>query len=303
MPWQSIHPLSGTRPHVVGWVLSALIVGAWLSPRPPAGAVTGVVTTVPATSRPAASRAPTATPPSVVPGTARPEPAQTGAVAPSLTDRPVVPPEAIASPRPDLPACRFGDGMANRGTDRDWNLAVVDTDLRLPAGYAPRDLVPVARAGLAGGGSVRRIVLADLRQLAGAARTAGVRLTVRSAYRSETRQKAVFAAWVRASGRAAARRSSARAGHSEHELGTTIDFAAGDVAPWATAFAATRTGRWLATHAPAFGFVMSYPAGASGNTCYDPEPWHFRWVGRANATAVVASGLTLRAWLWRRQQP
>ncbi|MEP6638278.1 MAG: hypothetical protein ABJC39_02930 [Chloroflexota bacterium] len=72
----------------------------------------------------------------------------------------------------------------------------MDTALRLPAGYAPADLVPVSRAGFSGGGSVRRIVIADLADLADLARIAqasGIPLAVRSAYRSEARQRAVFA--------------------------------------------------------------------------------------------------------------
>ncbi len=44
---------------------------------------------------------------------------------------------------------------------------------------------------------------------------------------------------------------------------------------------------------------MSYPKGASDVTCYAAEPWHFRWIGRDRAASVVASGLTLREWLWR----
>lgn len=64
-------------------------------------------------------------------------------------------------------------------------------------------------------------------------------------------------------------------------------------------FGATRTGRWLAAHAVDFGFVVSYPNGTSDATCYDAEPWHVRWIGRDQAAAVQASGLTLREWLWR----
>ena len=53
----------------------------------------------------------------------------------------------------------------------------------------PPDLVAVSRAGLSGGGSIRRIAIADLKALANAARKAGVRLAVESAYRSEARQQ------------------------------------------------------------------------------------------------------------------
>lgn len=47
---------------------------------------------------------------------------------------------------------------------------------------------------------------------------------------------------------------------------------------------------------------MSYtPEHSPGATCYKPEPWHFRYIGRDAARAVRESGLSLRAWLWKRQ--
>ena len=163
----------------------------------------------------------------------------------------------------------------------------------------PPDLVPVSRAGLSGGGTIRRIAIADLKALAKAGRKAGVRLAVESAYRSEARQHRTFAGWVRTSGEAEARRFSARAGHSEHQLGTAIDFkAAGGGSPWTQAFARSRHARWLAANAWRFGWIQSYPPGAETQTCYGAEAWHYRYVGRDVAAEVHASGMTLRAWLW-----
>ena len=175
---------------------------------------------------------------------------------------------------------------------------MVDTAFRLPDGYAPPDLVPTSRAGITGGGKVREIVIDDLRAMTRAARRADIPLQVRSAYRSESRQRRVFREWVAEAGKRKALQVSARPGHSEHQLGTTIDFARGSTAPWAESFEDTPTGRWLAKHAAQFGFVMSYPAGRSGVTCYSAEPWHFRWIGRERTAEVSASGLTLREWLW-----
>ena len=202
------------------------------------------------------------------------------------------------SPRAEPPACRRADETTEPGAGGDLALAVLDTALRLPPGYAPRDLVPVSLARMPGGGLVRRVIIGDLRALAAAARAAGVPLTAHSAYRSEASQTVVYHQWVRGSGVDVARRSSARPGHSEHQLGTTLDVGAVSAAPWATDFAATRVGRWLVAHAVGFGFVVSYPKGASRATCYVAEPWHIRWVGREPAAAVKASGLTLREWLW-----
>src|SRR5262249_34206130 len=94
--------------------------------------------------------------------------------------------------------------------------------------------------------------------------------------------------------------TSARPGHSEHQLGTVIDFGeVGRPDPWDDSFATSKAGRWLLDHAAGFGFVESYPAGRQDEVCYDPEAWHFRYVGRATAAELAAPGLTLRTWLWR----
>jgi len=208
-------------------------------------------------------------------------------------------PRPALSATPPLPACRYADEPAAHTDYDDWQHTIVDTISRLPKGYVPPDLVPVSRAGLSGGGSIRLIAIADLKALAKAARKAGVRLAVKSAYRSEARQRATFAGWVRTSGVAEARRFSARAGHSEHQLGTAIDFmAAGGGSPWTPAFARSRHPRWLAANAWRFGWILSYPAGAQAETCYGGEAWHYRYVGRDVTAEVHVSGMTLRAWLW-----
>jgi hypothetical protein len=54
----------------------------------------------------------------------------------------------------------------------------------------------------------------------------------------------------------------------------------------------------MRNHAWEYGFVMSYPKGKLDITCYDFEPWHFKYVGREVAAAIHASGLTQREYLW-----
>jgi D-alanyl-D-alanine carboxypeptidase len=54
----------------------------------------------------------------------------------------------------------------------------------------------------------------------------------------------------------------------------------------------------MAANAWRYGFVMSYPRDAFEQTCYDYEPWHYRYVGRDLAARIRASGLTPRQFLW-----
>jgi hypothetical protein len=206
------------------------------------------------------------------------------------------------------PACRTADGTIltadTPAADRDpaeWDRTLADPIFSLGKGYAPPDLVPVARAGIAGRGRVRGFVIADLRALDRAARSAGVHLRVVSAYRSYATQRTTFAHWVAIGSYRHAVARSARPGHSEHQLGTAIDFGAvGGPDPWIPDdFGATRAGGWLAGNAWKYGFVLSYPAGRQAEVCYDAEAWHFRYLGRAAAREQTLSGLSLRVWLWR----
>jgi zinc D-Ala-D-Ala carboxypeptidase len=89
-------------------------------------------------------------------------------------------------------------------------------------------------------------------------------------------------------------RYSARPGHSEHQTGLAIDVSGLDGRCQAEpCFAGTPAGRWLARHAPDFGFVVRYPEGKESVTGYMYEPWHLRYVGVPDAQAMSRDGRTL----------
>jgi D-alanyl-D-alanine carboxypeptidase len=206
----------------------------------------------------------------------------------------------LAAPIPPLPACDYLDLPAARGAYADWGTTVLDTVFQLPTGYAPGDLVDTSEAGLNGTHLIRAIALPDLSAMVDAAASAGARLAVQSAYRSYAGQVLTFDGWVQQVGYDEALETSARPGHSEHQLGTAIDFrTVGGLSPWSYAdWGTTTEGAWLAANAWRFGWVMSYPNGTRTVSCYRYEPWHYRYVGRATATAVHEAGVTLREWLW-----
>jgi D-alanyl-D-alanine carboxypeptidase len=159
--------------------------------------------------------------------------------------------------------------------------------------------VKVSTLGVPGKGSVRAVIADDLQAMSAAAAAAGSAIGVESAYRSYADQQAVFSKWVSIYGRQQALRISARPGHSEHQLGLTIDFRSDPpISTLNASWGSTAAGKWMRNHAWEFGFIMSYPKGKSSLTCYDYEPWHFRYVGRDLAALVHQSGRTLREYLW-----
>lgn len=210
----------------------------------------------------------------------------------------VLEPQAARAMGP-LPACRYDDILTTPRTYGDWAITLVDTLLRLPKGYIPPDLVSTAQAGIAGGGKVRAVVIDDLRVMADAAAAAGNGIGVESAYRSYESQESVFDSWVAQFGYERALEVSARPGHSEHQLGLAIDFRSEPGgSPFTGTWGTTPAGKWMKANAWEYGFVMSYPKGTMALTCYDYEPWHFRYVGRELAALIHARGLTQREYLW-----
>ena len=121
---------------------------------------------------------------------------------------------------------------------------------------------------------------------------------MRSAYRSYDTQAATFEMWVRRSGYEQALKFSARPGHSEHQLGTTIDFTTAPGVPLSGKFGDSPSGKWLGRNGWKYGFIMSYPEGKRRISCYGYEPWHWRYVGRDLARQVHESGQVPRRFYW-----
>lgn len=159
-------------------------------------------------------------------------------------------------------------------------IPIVNKTYPLPADYDPGDLMPEAfRAFTA---------------LVSAAAEDGVEITFLSGYRSYGYQKMVHDNWIDKydGDEAGADRVSARAGHSEHQLGLSID-----VNELVLEFAEKPEGIWLKENCTKFGFIIRYPRGSEPITGYIYEPWHIRYLGEELAAKVTESGLTLEEYL------
>ncbi len=290
-------------------VITAVAVAAMLGVMgaPPRDAGPPPVETPITSTRPTPTVLPT---PTVAPS---PTPTPTLSPTPTLapTPAPTVPPTpapAVApTPAPGtgsvLPQCAYMDVLTPHHGYGDWPISLLDTIYHLPASYAPGDLLDSGSVGMNSGYLLRSLLAEDLQQMAADARAAGTPIALVSGYRSHAQQQATFDYWVSVGGYEQALRTSARAGHSEHQLGTAIDVSSeGGSAPWEYAdWAATPAGAWMAANAWQYGFVMSYPRGAFDRTCYDYEPWHYRYVGRALAAEIQAGGRTPREVIWTLQ--
>ncbi len=116
----------------------------------------------------------------------------------------------------------------------------------------------------------------------------GITIYIQSGFRSYEDQERLYDQYVISRGKEAADMFSARAGHSEHQTGLTID--CNDASD---SFVGTPEAEWLAEHASEYGFIIRYPKGKEDITGYKYEPWHIRYVGKDLAQELDSSGLTL----------
>ncbi len=104
----------------------------------------------------------------------------------------------------------------------------------------------------------------------------GITLTVTSAYRSFATQATLKSGYTVTYGAGTANQFSAEQGYSEHQLGTAVDFGTPG-SNLTISFENTAAFKWLNENAYRYGFILSYP---KGNTYYQYEPWHWRFVGK-----------------------
>ncbi len=160
----------------------------------------------------------------------------------------------------------------------DPSLLTVNKKLSL-GNYKPADLVKFQ------GVYVSERIVKDLHRLLDAARKEGLSLKIVSGYRSYEWQKTTFNRWVekelrknptltRKQAQERANRYSAQAGHSEHQLGTTVDVLSAENGYQFDHTKKLKFVGWLEKNVRKFNFRISYP---EGNSEYQYEPWHIRW--------------------------
>jgi zinc D-Ala-D-Ala carboxypeptidase len=176
-------------------------------------------------------------------------------------------------------------------------LPPVDRQRALPDGYRPPDLTWI------GGRMVREIAKTDVVAMIDAAESDGVEIVPISGYRGPDEQALAFesAVWSamarstegidRADAESRTARFVAAPGHSQHQLGTAVDFSTWEINyALQPPFAETAAGRWLELNAWQYGFVLSYTRQGEDRSGYAYEPWHYRWVGRDLAAVLQRDG-------------
>jgi D-alanyl-D-alanine carboxypeptidase len=227
-----------------------------------------------------------ATTPQPVPTAAVPTNA-TGASAPATTS------SASASPTPSSSPTSGSVPKADTRKGSQLNqpyvvngVVVVSKKHRISASYGP--------ANPTGPNHLDATMAKALAKMTAAAKAAGVRVVVKSGYRSWSSQKAIYDRALKTQPQNI--NYYAPPGASEHQTGLAADLWDGKV--WYRPMENTATGKWLHAHAHEYGFILRFPKGKEKITGVPYEPWHFRYVGLENSLKFdKANQLTLEEYL------
>jgi len=171
--------------------------------------------------------------------------------------------------------------------DTDSYLIVANKKHPLPEGYVPSDLVYPEVPMRYNNWQLRKVAAEALEKMFAAASLEGLTLVCGSGYRDPVFQATLYNGYVESSGKEAADTFSARPGYSDHQTGLATDICSLDEAyDLSQSFEETAEGKWLKDHAHEYGFIMRYPKGKDDITGYYYEPWHFRYIGVDEATAI-----------------
>lgn len=170
----------------------------------------------------------------------------------------------------------------------------VNSGLGIPADYAAKhnlvpmpegkDLVQVPRDVYGRKVEMVAPAAAALKRMFAAAAHDGVKLETVSGFRSINYQTGLIRRKLKA-GMSIQKALTINAvpGYSEHQTGCAIDLTTPGVPAADGSFDKSKAFTWLQQHGAAYGFHLSFPPGNKYG--YEYEPWHWRYVAGASATA------------------
>ncbi|REE87448.1 D-alanyl-D-alanine carboxypeptidase [Paenibacillus taihuensis] len=230
----------------------------------------------------------TSKPPMSAPPVSKPEPATD--VPPASKSEPATdaPPASKPEPATDVPPA----SKPPTETLPSRDILLVNAEHPLPKDFRLEHLVKLydqknrhfqlAKADI----KISQTVFEAMDKMFAAARKDGVKgFIITSGYRSDKEQKEIFSTTTDG--------TAAKPGESEHEAGIAFDVAAmGN-----ESFELTPQFKWLSKHCAEYGFIIRYPKGMEKVTGYPFEPWHYRYVGKADAVIIMSKGITLEQYL------
>ena len=161
--------------------------------------------------------------------------------------------------------------------------------------YLDKDYVPDGLTSMSLEYSKGGIQLVDyayqaFMQMVDDAKREGLSIRAISAYRSYSYQVNLYNQYLLRDGREDADTYSARPGFSEHQTGLCVDV--DDRKKSFTDFSSTDSFLWMQENAHKYGFILRFPKDKEHITGYSYESWHYRYVGKKEASYIKKNHIT-----------
>ena len=192
--------------------------------------------------------------------------------------------------------------IVNVGANEDWYYHAGDTDTTkgelmlvnkfhlLKEDFDAGEIVPFEDKYKYGDVSSTKVVHDAFVKMYNAARGDNITIIVTSGFRTYERQDELYKEVRNVNGKIYADGFAARPGASEHETGLALDIFTYQATT--ENFETTKEYQWLDAHAHEYGFILRYPNEKKYLTGYNPESWHFRYVGVETAKKIKSLGIT-----------
>ena len=219
----------------------------------------------------------------------------------TVPETPGVPTDPQPQPEPEV----IRDPHVLEKQPDEWNLMLVNQWNPIDRNYEI-DLIE-----LNNGHSIDRRAYPDLQDMMDDARAEGLKPILCSSYRSNQRQRDLFANQVNkyiAQGlteeeaEAEAEKWVAIPGTSEHQTGLAVDIVALDYQLLDEGQENTPEQQWLRENSYKYGYILRYPPDKSEITGINFETWHYRYVGKEAAQEIYEKGICLEEYLAERMQ-
>lgn len=172
------------------------------------------------------------------------------------------------------------------------DLLLVNADNPLPEDYRPENLVDLYKQSnrhfllMRSDIKLSKHVFEAMNAMFAAAQQDGVSgFYITSGYRTREEQRELYNTTTDG--------TAAKPGESEHETGLAFDVGT----KGNENFELTPQFKWLSKHCAEYGFILRYPKGMEEVTGLPYEPWHYRYVGKEAAKAIMDNGITLEQYL------
>ena len=189
----------------------------------------------------------------------------------------------------------------NSGIDKTWyedvepsdltkgNLIIINKLHYVDQNYEPDNLVSMSGYG---NGYLVQDAYDAYAEMYAAAKADGMNLLVTTSYRGYGFQSTLYWNYVNQDGQENADTYSARPGYSEHHSGLAVDLSTPSLTNAFTEFVYTDEYKWMQENCYKYGFIQRYTDENQYITGYQPEAWHYRYVGKDVAKYIHDNNIT-----------